>query len=46
MLPTETFEMMREPRYNEEAIFKTYELLIYEDVYCITNSFCKSVINL
>jgi len=44
MLPTETFEVMGKPRYKEDAIFKTCELLNYEDTYCITNSFLKSVI--
>ena len=46
MLPAETFEVMGKPRYKAEAIFKTYELLIYEDTYSITNSFCNSVIKI
>jgi hypothetical protein len=32
------------PRQSAEAIFKTYELLIYGDRHYIATSFCKNVL--
>jgi hypothetical protein len=32
--------------YNAEEVLKTYELFIRGDVQYITNSFCKSMLNL
>jgi hypothetical protein len=35
---------LAKPTQNAEAILKIYELFIYGDIYCITNSFCKNVL--
>jgi hypothetical protein len=32
---------LAKPRQNAEAFFRSYELIIYGDMYCITNSFYK-----
>jgi hypothetical protein len=35
---------LAKPRQNTEAILKIYELLIYGDIHCITDKFCKSAL--
>jgi hypothetical protein len=35
---------LAKPRYNTEAVLKTYELFIYGDIHYSTNSFCKNVL--
>jgi hypothetical protein len=37
---------LAKPRYNAEAILKTYALFVYGDIQYITNLFCKNVLKI
>ena len=54
MLPAKSIERRKhlltisvaKPRYNAEAVLKTYDLFIYGDTHYTNNSFCVNVLNI